>query len=207
MLDSKVGRVIGRYILYLSCGSIGDSIRKLGALFKSEVSNQIIKSIWAELLAPFLAVNKPVMLLVCAKRESCVGLYICSESATLNFLARRNRSYSKVSNRPEYEILQTHKSQSIQSLRVASCLELRSQLEELGILFGGCVAWVAVFLFWGCCWKLVIIVLGIQFDIGVFSVHDDRVGEFSKESCCSVVSWYFVQSTGSRVSILTVEGQ
>jgi len=72
--------------------------------------------------------------------------------------------------------LRTYKSQSIEAVSVAGCLQLHSQLVDLGILFGGCVSRVTALWVWGCCWVVVMVILGIEFHGGVFRSHDEGKG-------------------------------
>lgn len=62
----------------------------LGFLLVIEVANEVVET---EFLAPFLAVNEPISLLAYATCKDCEDSYICSESATSNLRARRNRSW------------------------------------------------------------------------------------------------------------------
>jgi hypothetical protein len=65
-------------------------------------------------------------------------------------------------------VLRTHKSQSIETLGIAICLQLHSQLVDLGILLGGCVPRVTALLVRGSRWVIVMVVLGIKLHGGVF---------------------------------------
>lgn len=64
--------------------------------------------------------------------------------------------------------------QSVQPLLVPSGLQHHAQLEDLGILLWSGVPWVAVLLAGGGCREVIVVVLGIQLDMGVFGSHGEK---------------------------------
>ena len=66
----------------------------LGFLLVIEVADEVVE---IEFFAPFLAVDEPISKLAYAAYKGVVESYICSESATSNLRARRNRNWERLS--------------------------------------------------------------------------------------------------------------
>lgn len=108
-----------------------------------------------------------------------LGTYIFSERAISNLRARKNRSYTaSISHHPNPQHRKnTYEGNGIQPVFVASLLELCAQLEDLGILLRGRVAWVTALLVGGDGGVIKMIILGIQIlDSGGFGCHDGVEG-------------------------------
>ena len=121
-----------------------------------------------EILAPLLAIHEPMIVQPHSPYLRVFAAYICFDSWTLNFLARRNLSCALSEGSSSVGVSSLHESyhgKSIQPLGVASLFQLGSQLKYLSILLGGCVARVPTFDLGACCRVIKVIILGVGFDL------------------------------------------
>jgi hypothetical protein len=141
-------------------------LEDLGLLMVVEIAGEVVEICF---FAPLLAINEPDYSLACIMPREAQGPTSSLKGPHRTFVLARIVARTPVSPvQREDMALRTHKSQSIEALSIAICLQLHSQLVDLGILFWCCVSRVTALFVRGRCWVVVMIVLGIKLHGGVF---------------------------------------